>query len=65
MSEPHASPRKTEKAEEKAREHDPDGTAPADEAAKGQPAGAPTSDRHDTETAIGEAGGDPGQGQGG
>jgi hypothetical protein len=39
--------------DEKAKQHDPHGVAPSDQASEDEPAGAPTPDRHDTETASG------------
>jgi hypothetical protein len=40
--------------DEKAKQHDPHGVGPSKPASKEQPAGAPTSDRHKTETASGD-----------
>ena len=42
--------------DKQARKRDPHGVAPAEKAAGGKPAGAPTSDRHDTETSGRDAG---------
>lgn len=53
MSTAHPSPEHTKNAEEKARKHDPHGTAPAEQASRERPAGAPTFDRQRTETAGG------------
>jgi hypothetical protein len=39
--------------DEKAQRQDPHGVGPSDPASKDEPAAAPTSDRHDTETASG------------
>lgn len=39
--------------DDKAQKRDPHGVAPSEKAAEGEPTGAPSSDRHDTETAAG------------
>ena len=54
MNPKHPDPKKTEAEEDKARTRDPHGTAPAEEAGRHEPAGAPRKDRHDTETATGK-----------
>lgn len=41
-------------ADEKARKQDPHGVGSSGEASAAEPAAAPTSDRHDTETASGD-----------
>ncbi|MBN8907139.1 MAG: hypothetical protein J0H14_26055 [Alphaproteobacteria bacterium] len=40
--------------DQKAQRNDPHGAGPSNPASKEQPAGAPTSDRHETETAAGD-----------
>ncbi len=45
---------KAKAGDDKAHERDPHGVAPSEKAATDQPSGAPTSDRHDTETSSGE-----------
>lgn len=47
-----AGPDKVGRADERAKARDPHGTAPAGEAAKADPKGAPTPDRQDTEGAA-------------
>jgi hypothetical protein len=54
MSKSHPSPGEVEKAEEKARQRDPHGTAPAEGSAQPDPSGAPSADRSETETAATE-----------
>jgi hypothetical protein len=49
-------PEHTKKAEDKARKHDPHGTAPATNASQEKPAAYPTSDRQETETAGEQSG---------
>ena len=55
MSTAHPPPNQARKGDEKARERDPHGTEASKEAARDKPAGAPSSDRHKTETAGGRA----------
>lgn len=50
----HVSDDAAKAGDDKARKHDPHGVAPSKDAVEEEPAAAPTSDRHDTETASGD-----------
>lgn len=55
LADPKASPEQAKAGDDQARERDPHGVGSAEQAGSEEPSGHPTSDRHATETAAGQA----------